>query len=252
MVTQLQFDNDLRAANFKSPYEIVDFLCDKLCEEFIFVEDSKIPQDFGKIPRFRRDLAADLTVGSGEEFRDLMKINNHGLIQILKGVRSDLSIMKAEFLANHQIMELYGQYIIDHIMLDRIWCHLQAMRCPHLCPWCGVPCCGVAECNDKYEQGEVPCKEEAWNKHSCQFHRDITIIGESVNESNQLINFGNCPNLIQQNLTRRSWDQKKRKFVELPYTHYETTWRIRSYAYDDNNYGLFWKWFQAHVSSNYS
>ena len=239
MVTQLPFDNDLRTKNFQSAEKIVDFLCDKL----------------GMVPeQVRRDLAADLTVRSGEEFRDLIKIHNHGLIQILERVKSDLLKMKEEFLANHheQIMAFYGEYIIDNRILDQIWVHLQDMRCPHLCPWCGVPCCGITKCNDKYVQGEVPCREHAMNKHSCQFHRDITIIGESVYESNQLVNLGNCADLIRLNLTRRSWDPKNRQFVELPYTHYETTWRIRSSAYEDAHHGLFWKWFQAHVSLNYS
>ena len=236
MVTQLQFDNVLRAENFQSQDEIVNFLCDKL---------AMVPQ------KVRQDLAADLTVRSGAEFRDLVRFNNHGLIQIFQGVRSDLSRMRTEFLENHheQITNFYGEYIIDHRIFDRIWARLQSMTCPNLCPWCGVPCCGLLECNDKYVQGEAPCKENARIKHSCQFHRDNTIIGDSVSGSNQLVNSGNCPDLIQQNLTRTSWDQENQKFVELPYTHYETTWRIRSAVYDEDAYnGLFWKWFHAHVS----
>ena len=252
MLTQLQFDNDLRAKNFQGPEEIVNFICAKLAHG---ADGSRImvPQ------QIRRDLQADLTVRSDEEFNDLVKINNEGLIKIFQGVRGDLTKMstKREFLETHSetILKFYDEDIIDRIdrryrILDLIWAHLQSMRCPHLCPWCGMPCCGIQECNDKFVQGEVPCEEDARNKHSCQFHRDETITGVSNGESTQLPNLGDCPNLIRQDQKRRDWDPEQRKFVEVPYTYYETTWRIRS-AEDDReaNHGLFWKWFHAHVSS---
>ena len=246
MLTQLQFDNDLRAKNFQGPAEIVNFLCDTLAQG---ADGSRImvPQ------QVRRDLRADLTVRSGEEFRDLIKINNEGLIKIFQAVRGDLAKMstKREFLETHSetLEEFYGEDIIDDRIFDEIWDHLQSMRCPHLCPWCGMPCCGIRQCNDKYTQGEVPCEEEARTKHSCQFHRDETITGISHGESNQLPNLGDCPNLIRQDQKRRDWDPEIGNYVEIPYTYYDTTWRIRS-AEDDReaNHGLFWKWFHAHVS----
>ena len=161
MITQLQFDNDLRTKNFQGPGDIVNFLCDKLAQG---ADGSRImvPQ------QIRRDLRADLTVRSDEEFSDLIKINNDGLIKIFQGVRSDLMSNKRQFLEmnSHRLKEFYCEDInLDHIV-DLIWAHLQSMRCPHLCPWCGMPCCGVTECNDKFVQGEVPCEDDIPMKHS--------------------------------------------------------------------------------------
>ena len=248
MLTKLQFDNDLRAKNFQGPEDIVNFLCDKLAQG---ADGSRImvPQ------QIRRDLRADLTVTSDEEFRDLIKINNDGLIKIFQGVRGDLTKMgtKREFLQTHSetLEEFYDEDIIDNRILDLSWGHLQSIRCPHLCPWCGMPCCGIQECNDKYVQGEVPCEEEAMFKHSCQFHRDVTITGISHGGSTVLPNFGDCRNLIRQDLKRRDWDPEIGNYVEIPYTYYDKTWLIRS-AEDEivPTQGLFWKWFHAHVSSN--
>ena len=246
MLTQLQFDNDLRAKNFQDPEEIVNFLCDKLAQG---ADGSRImvPQ------QVRRDLGADLTVRSGEEFKDLMKINNDGLIKIFQGVRGDLAKMntKREFLNTHSetLEEFYGEDIIDDRILDEIWDHLQNMRCPHLCPWCGIPCSGNTECNDKYVLGEVPCEEEAPIKHSCLFHRDETITGVSKGESSHFPNWMDCPKLIRQDHTRKGCDPEQGELVEVPYTYYDTTWRIQSPEDDrEANYGLFWKWFHAHVS----
>ena len=241
---QLQFDNDLRTMTFQSPEEIVNF---------IFVKLTQCAIDGRLIIPLMVDLGADLTVGSDEEFRDLMETNNDGLIKIFQGVRSDLTKQgtKREFLESHRetISEFYDEDIIEDRILDEIWVHLQSMRCPHLCPWCGMPCCGIAECNDKYVHGELPYEDDVPVKHSCQFHRDETITGVSNGESSTLPNLGDCPNLIRQDQKRRDWDPEQRKFVEVPYTYYDTTWRIRS-AEDDReaNHGLFWKWFHAHVS----
>ena len=57
MLTQLQFDNDLRSKNFQGPEEIVNFICAKLAEG---ADGARImvPQ------QVRRDLGADLTVRS--------------------------------------------------------------------------------------------------------------------------------------------------------------------------------------------
>ena len=244
MLTQLQFDNDLRARGFQNPDQIVDFICEKLAHG---ADGSRI-----MVPvQIRRDLKADLTVRSEQEFAELL--NNDGLMKIFQGVRGELAKMstKREFLETHSetVLEFYDEDIIDDRILDLIWAHLQSMRCPHLCPWCGMPCCGIQECNDKYTQGEVPCEDEARQKHSCQFHRDETITGISNGESTQLPNLGDCPNLIRQDQKRRDWDPEERNYVEIPYTYYETTWRIRSPEEDrEANHGLFWKWFHANVS----
>ena len=241
MLTELQFDNDLRAQNFNGPEEIVNFLCDKLVQG---PDDSRIMVS----QQFRLDLEADLTVRSDEEFKDLMKINNDGLIKIFQGVRSDLTHLssKMEFIETHSetILQFYDKDIVGNRILDQIWAHLQSMRCPHHCPWCGMPCCGVTKCNDKYVPGDVPCEDHAMIKHSCQFHRDVTITGVSHGESNQLPNLGDCPNLIRQDQKQRDWDPEQKRYVEVPYTYYDTTWRIQS---RDDNSGLFWKWFHAHV-----
>ena len=251
MLNKLQFDNDLRTTNFQRPEEIVNFICAKLAQGGQGA-NIMVPQ------QVRRDLGADLTVRSDEEFMDLLKTNNDGLIKIFQGVRGDLTKVgtKREFVENHSeiIIDFYGEEIVDRRILDLIWAHLMSMRCPHLCPWCGMPCCGIAECNDKYVQGEVPCEDEVAApqlKHSCQFHRDETITGVSNGESSTLPNLGDCPNLIRQDQKRRDWDPEQRKFVEVPYTYYDTTWRIRGPQDDrEANHGLFWKWFHAHVSSN--
>ena len=244
MLAKLQFDNDLLSNNFRNPGEIVDFVCDKLAQGG---DGARIlvPQ------QIRRDLRADLTVRTDQEFDELL--DNNGLINIFHVVRTELaSGMKSEFLENHieTLYQFFDEDIIDDRILNQIWNHLQSMRCPHLCPWCGMPCCGITECNDKYKQGEIPCEEEARNMHSCQFHRDDTITGVSrENQTDTLPNLGDCPNLIKRNQKRNDWDPDAKKFVQVPYTYYETTWRIRSADNDkENNYGLFWKWFHAHVS----
>ena len=238
MITQLQFDNDLAARNFQNPDQIVDFICEKLAHG---ADGSRII-----VPvQIRRDLKADLTVTSEQEFAELL--NNNGLMKIFQGVRGELAKMgtKTEFLETHKdtILEFYDEDIIDNRILNLIWAHLQSMRCPHLCPWCGMPCCGIQECNDKYIQGEVPCEGEVQTKHSCQFHRDETITGISsiCEPDGQLPNLGDCSYLIRQNQERVDWDPEAREFVHVPYNHFKTTWRIRSEEQRETNRGLFWK-----------
>ena len=167
--------------------------------------------------------------------------------------------MKTEFLQAHTdlLAKFYDQDIIDIRIFDQIWHDLQSMRCPHLCPWCGMPCCGITECNELYTEGETPCDQEALNKHSCQFHRDDTITGISQktftgNNSKKLPNYGDCPSLIRQGAKRLDWDPDRRRTINVPYTYFEKTWRIRSAEDDrDSNHGLFWKWFHAYVSCLY-
>ena len=81
------------------------------------------------------------------------------------------------------------------------------MTCKHICPWCGVPCCGIKTCNDLYEPREPPSTQHAKVHHSCQFHRDTTITGtyevrNYIDESepgevlDTLPNYGGCPEHI--------------------------------------------------------
>ena len=59
MLTQLQFDDDLRDKQFNSTQEIIDFLCEKLARG----DDGQrilVPQ------QIRQDLGADLSVGLGK------------------------------------------------------------------------------------------------------------------------------------------------------------------------------------------
>ena len=84
------------------------------------------------------------------------------------------------------------------------------MTCKHICPWCGVPCCGLKTCNDLFKPNQLPSIEHAKVKHSCQFHRDISITGihtvrNYIDESqpgeilDTLPNYGACPELIKLN-----------------------------------------------------
>ena len=244
VLSKLQFDADLSLQNFVRSEDIIDFLCYKLGQGS---DDIRImvPQ------QIKRDLKADLSMRSQDELNDLLYDN--GLVKIFQGVREELLNMrtKREFLDSNmeKIRTFFNVDSIDNLILDSIWAHLQSMRCPHLCPWCGMPCCGISECNDKYIQGGEPSPDEARNKHSCQFHRDETITGISRGSSTRLPNLGDCPNLIRQNQKRLDWNPETRSTVQIPYTYYETTWRIRSVEDDrEANHGLFWKWFHAHVS----
>ena len=144
------------------------------------------------------------------------------------------------------IFEFCDEILQKAPIFDTIWNKLNSMQCPDLCPWCGVPCDGVVQCNDKYIQGGVPCKKDARIKHSSRYHRDPTIIGRSSGGSRRLLNLGDCHNAVRQNLKIRVWDPEKRKSIEVPYTYYETTWRIKSM--EDERCGFFWKWFHAQVS----
>ena len=101
---------------------------------------------------------------------------------------------------------------IESLIVPRIWTHLESMTCGHICPWCGVPCCGIKTCNDLYKPNQPPSNTDAVVKHSCQFHRDQTIIGVHtvrgyVDENNPgiildtLPNHGACPKLIEDNRT---------------------------------------------------
>ena len=252
VIRKLQLDTDLSLQNFTRSDEIIDFLCHKLAQGD---DDLRImvPQ------QIRRDLKSDLSMRNEDELNDLL--NDNGLIKIFQGVREELLNVntKREFLASNieKIQTFFNEDTIDNLILEYIWTHLQSMRCPHLCPWCGMPCCGLTECNDKYIQGGEPSEEEARNKHSCQFHRDETITGiagrnNDGQASTTLPNLGDCPNLIRQNQKRLDWNPETRNPVQIPYTYYQTSWRIRSVEDDrDANHGLFWKWFHAHVSTSY-
>ena len=97
---------------------------------------------------------------------------------------------------------------IESRILPRIWNHLQSLTCKHICPWCGVPCCGLKTCNDLYQPNQQPSVDHATIKHSCQFHRDTAITGTDevygyVDENNPgkvtdiSPNNGACPELIR-------------------------------------------------------
>ena len=84
-----------------------------------------------------------------------------------------------------------------------LWKDLEDMKCNYLCPWCGMPCCGTTNCNDKYTRFELPSPNEAKIKHSCHFHRDTAITGareltgDTDEETDRLPNKGDCPRLIE-------------------------------------------------------
>ena len=143
---------------------------------------------------------------------------------------------------------------IDNRIITKLWKELEEMKCDYLCPWCGMPCCGTKNCNDLYVRGELPSTVHAKVKHSCQFHRDssITGVGERINSklTNRLPNTGDCPRRMKnEGLTRSMRNpEDKNEIIWVPYTYYDTTWRIKSSDEDpDQSSGLFWQCFLAFV-----
>lgn len=139
-------------------------------------------------------------------------ISNDGLSKIFQSVRNLLSKSSTSFLKenNRRFRAFIEGESINSEYLPRIWNHLQSMTCKHVCPWCGVPCCGLKTCNDLYEPNQLPSVEHAKVKHSCQFHRDTTITGTHtvrnyIDESqpgeilDTLPNYGACPERIRLN-----------------------------------------------------
>ena len=114
---------------------------------------------------------------------------------------------KESFLRNHQnlLEEFIDEDIIDYRILPEIWKKLTDLTCKYKCPWCGMPCDGIGDCNDLYQPKERAKQGVALIKHSCQFHRDDAINGatEHIGDINQghsshrLYNAGSCPAQIE-------------------------------------------------------
>lgn len=132
-------------------------------------------------------------------------IRGDGLIKIFKNARTQINGEKESFLRNQQTLleQFISETIINDRILPKIWKHLRALTCKYQCPWCGVPCCGIKDCNDLYEPGKRVKNGIALNPHSCQFHRDGGITGVVESESpSTLSNRGSCPTLIQDGVSR--------------------------------------------------
>ena len=157
-----------------------------------------------------------------DQFREIL--SNDGLAKIFKNIRMKLSESKSSFVQDN--MKRLNAFIhddnIELRILPRIWKHLRSMTCKHICPWCGVPCCGLKTCNDHYEPEQFPSLEEAKVKHTCQFHRDTTITGTHLligyideNQpgriSDTLPNYGSCPERIRLKKQRLIWEPNATK-----------------------------------------
>ena len=128
----------------------------------------------------------------------------------------ELSKSQSTFLRGkmHLLRRFIDNDCIESQILPRIWSHLQSMTCKHICPWCGVPCCGTNTCNDLYEPNKPPSSQKANVLHSCQFHRDTTITGTHIvtnyidesrpgEISDTLPNWGACPEHISDEKTSK-------------------------------------------------
>ena len=188
---------------------------------------------------------------------------NNGLQKILHVVRSQLQKSKNEFLESidNRYDSFYSPDVIDNRIMIELWKNLEKMKCNYLCPWCGMPCCGTTNCNDKYTRLELPSPNPAKIKHSCHFHRDsaITGVGESAGWDTDEItdrspNRGDCPQLIERETKWRiqNPENKDGPKIWVPTTYYDTTWAIKSKEDDpDKGSGLFWQWFLSFVSCQY-
>ena len=190
-----------------------------------------------------------------EELKNLLADN--GLRKILNDVRSQLQQSKKTFMEDveNRFDSFYSLDEIDNRIITKLWKELEEMKCDYLCPWCGMPCGGMQNCNDLYVQGEVPSTVHAKVKHTCQFHRDgaITGVGETSNGelTNRLPNTGDCPRMVKNNAGWIISDPENRDGPEIwvPTTYYDTTWLIKPYEEDpDHSSGYFWQWFLAFVS----
>ena len=161
-------------------------------------------------------------ISLGDQFEEIL--SNNGLSKIIKNVRSKLSQTRSLFVQQNLIkcQLFFDDNSLESRILPRIWKHLQSMTCKHLCPWCGVPCDGLKTCNDLYEPKGLPSLQEAKIKHSCQFHRDSTIRGTLLRKgyidedqpgeiSDNLPNYGNCPEEIRLGIRRLIWEPNATK-----------------------------------------
>ena len=152
------------------------------------------------------------------------------MCKIIQNTRSQFSKSRSSFIK--QNLKSFRAFIdndsIESRILPRIWSHLQSLSCKHICPGCGVPCCGLKTCNDLYQINEPRSNEHATIKHSCQFHRDTTITGtvevsgyvdenNPGKESDILPNYGACPELIRIGRKQFILDPQNPKKVGLRY-----------------------------------
>ena len=141
--------------------------------------------------------------------------DENGLIKIFKNVRIQINDRKSAFLQNqkHSIEKFIDENTIDARILPKIWRNLTSLTCKYHCPWCGIKCCGIQNCNDLYEPNARVKEGFARQKHTCQFHRDNTICGagEQINFiddhnpgtlTDRLPNVGSCPALIERGISR--------------------------------------------------
>ena len=185
---------------------------------------------------------------------------NDGLKKILRLVRSQLQTSKEDFLntIENRFDTFYSPDEIDDRVFPKLWKELEGMKCKYLCPWCGMPCCGTQNCNDKYVPDGLPSIDDAKVKHSCHFHRDPAIAGarELVNHqvTDRLPNQGGCPRRVEKNYRWRINDPENKDGpkIYVATTYYDTTWRIKSAEEDpDQGSGFFWQWFLSFVSNNF-
>ena len=176
-------------------------------------------------------------------------------------VRSQLQKTKNEFLntIDNRYDSFFAVDVIDNRIMIKLWKELERMKCNYLCPWCGMPCCGTFNCNDKYTRFALPSPNPATSKHSCHFHRDTAITGAreldgNDEETDRLPNKGDCPRLIEIQLKWRITDPENKDGpkIYVPTTYYDTTWNIKSKEEDpDKGSGFFWQWFLSFVSYRY-
>lgn len=123
-------------------------------------------------------LSSFLVKNSDEEFIDL--IANNGLTLVFENVKNMITSKSMEdfFKINqYKLDNFLSDNVIDSQYLKKIWQHFNSMSCKYKCPWCGMQCCGNTDCNDLYIPSAPASKEKADIMHSCQFHRDMAIIG---------------------------------------------------------------------------
>ena len=168
-----------------------------------------------------------------------------------QAVQSELNAKKQKMFKDAEIIEnILDSSNFSDVLTVRILNNLKSLGCPEICPWCGIACCGSSHCNNKYHEYKK-CNENQNNKHSCQFHRDISIIGIIVHNTDTLANRGDCPEIIAQKV---KWVDNFNMFgkgegTRIPYDYYKETWRIESAAEDkDAQKGYFWQWFLAQVT----
>ena len=179
----------------------------------------------------------------------------------MQEVRTQLYKSKEEFLKKIETRfdSFFSPDEIENRILTKLWHDLENMRCKFSCPWCGMPCCGIQNCNDMYKPNELPSPDKAKQMHSCQFHRDPSINGttELINdkETERLPNNGGCPERKARDTRVRITNpaDKNGPKIYVDYSYYDTTWTIKTPEEDAEQLsGVFWQWFLAFVSFYYN